>query len=265
MFKIMGTAIVCLAVAGLLPSVALADSFDCDNITVNFTDDLTNLGDIPRVGDNDVFGLESSDSIDAYFGTTLSIAGMTGSQNAVITVEYIGKEATWVNGFEGGGTGSFSTDTNTLGNKIQWMQNSNGTIDFEFITNEGTATPDSASVANGFNPNDKDGLAGAMNFAIVKLESDWTIDNDDLTAGDNKILSALPDGTVLKAGLYILLDDFGGGNDDNHDDMVLRISARIGNNLQPVPEPGSLLLMGLGLTSLGAAVSRRRRKAGQDS
>ncbi len=256
MWKLGGVLLVC-AVLVAIPEAASADSFTVDNVTVNYTDDTTNKGGIPYSGNNDVFGITSSDQIDAYFGTYLTID--TGIATG-IKVEYIGKEAGWTNTLTvNGGSLAFSTATATLGNTYSWTQAADGRIDFQLTTNKGTAsTGDDMTVNNltsGNNPNDKNAAATGINFAVVHLTSDWTIDNTSPFDGSNKILSVLAHGTVLKAGLYIVLDDGGAGPDDNHDDLVFRISAT------PVPEPGTLLLMGLGVAAVGAGARRRRSRA----
>ena len=140
------------------------------------------------------------------------------------------------NWFQVGGVTVFSNSDEPGGN--QWASlgapfathigaDVTGTIDFSFVID---ADLDKL-VVNGSNPDDAGGQAGA-NFFAHQLE----------------------DGSIL-----LWLDDEGASNDDNHDDMVIRISQV--SQASQVPEPGTLGLLGIGLLGLGGAAMRRRRTA----
>jgi len=76
----------------------------------------------------------------------------------------------------------------------------------------------------------------------------------DFDAGDDEFGVFANAGNVGALSVfYLALDDSGAGNDDNHDDIIVRV------NVAPVPLPAGGLLL---LTALGGVVAlRRKRKA----
>ncbi|MCM3565188.1 PEP-CTERM sorting domain-containing protein [Hydrogenophaga intermedia] len=174
---------------------------------------------------NDVIGIA-----EGWFGANLYlIAGAA----TTITVEFIGKEAGYTNRFYLEGAERFNTGA-LPGSTVDVLVDP-GLIDFAFFSNMGSGNPLAASVTNGSN---QDPVTNLLNYFI--------------TFDDNVVNGSTPSSgqTVL-----IALDDTGAGPDDNHDDMVIRLT--ISNGGFQVPEPGTLALLGLG--ALAAGLARRRQ------
>ena len=139
-----------------------------------------------------------------------------------LTFEFLGYEAGYTNEFSAYGD-SFVNKTASVGDKFYATESGDTILDFAFTILSGAT----GSVANG-DPNDN--FTNAPNFFLGYVNND-------------------PNSNAV----YIALDDGGASNDDdNHDDLVLKVTAR-------VPEPASVALLGLGLVGLG--VARRRHTA----
>lgn len=191
---------------------------------------------------NGLSPLGLSDPLNGWYGAELFLVGGP----ATITATFLGSEAGNTNSFffggdsavttpGAGGSNGVWTNNNTAGGGFKtWSANVNsGSLTFSFTTNGGL------SVANGSNPDNTVGVASpGVNFFASFVQNQ--------NAGSGQ-------------GVYLFFDDDGANNDDNHDDMVMRLDITSGDGritVVPLPAGGLLLLTALG----GVAVLRRRRK-----
>lgn len=166
----------------------------------------------------------------AATGATISLSGA-----ATVKFEYLGSESGFKNAFSvSGGTGfsyqEMSTGLdpwNAAGTPIGTVQSyAAGAITNWFFGSPGRSTPGPFGI-------------GTEQFGIF------------LPAGQGSYSSNV---------LYLGFDDEPGSDDDNHDDMIIRVTAEDFGGQGTVPEPASwaMLIAGFGLVG---AVSRRRRGA----
>lgn len=172
--------------------------------------------------------------IGGYFGGQLYLWG--GPAN--IKIDYYGAEAGYTNAFSFQGSTLFNHPgggfENRTASPLSTTVNSvsSGLLNFSFLYNIGQ--PGAGSVVNGANPDNS--IFNQPNFFV-------SFDPTRTTAG----------GATSGTSVWLFLDD-GNTSDDNHDDFLVKLSVTGGNF--SVPEPTTLLLLGLGM--LGVAAFRRK-------
>ncbi len=167
------------------------------------------------------------------------VLGLDGADRGTVSATFFGSEAGYNNLFQfAGGAGRIDTGFAPYNLRNVW----------------GAAGP-SISTAAG---------AGALGFHFCAWHAGAAVTGPGVSA-DGCVSNAENDLLGLNSfqsiGSYIaptgnaawlLWDDSGANGDDDHDDMVIRL------DYTPVPEPGTLLLTGIGLLALGAMRRQRR-------
>jgi len=172
-------------------------------------------------------------TISGFYGSTIDFSV---AATSTLTLDFFGGEADFSDEFDYLGVQRFAHTAGTLISPnlssplgtFTTTINGSGVLSFVF-----DAHSDASHVANGSNPN---------NAAHNQL-------GPNFFASCNPF-SATPQPTNCDT-VYLFLDDSGGGPDVDYDDMLVR--ARI----QAVPEPATLVLIGLGLFAGSLAVRRR--------
>jgi len=197
------------------------------------------FGAVPTAGSNQalpvLFGIPAVGSGYGWYG-----AVVTGSPAATYTYDVFGAEAGFFNHLSVDGAPVY---THTGGNNLSLTSKATytgSTLNFSFLTNtSNSGSPPSTLVTNDLS------ATGNTNNAAKSLLPNYFASFD---------LVANSAGTTPLSGdvLWLFLDD-GNQVDDNHDDLVVRITATV------VPVPPALWLFGSAVGLLG--VARRKMLA----
>jgi hypothetical protein len=203
-------------------------------------------GFIPGGAHNDILGpLFGQSGLGGVFGGQLAVTEVAAGAIVSLGFELLGYEAAYDNSFVFAGEVLFTSpqprdiaealDDPLSGFRFDLGPILGGPIDFGFGIGR---TDGGVDVANGANPDDADGTAGANFFLGI-------VDEPAARAGRSA---------------YVFLDDGGAGPDDDHDDMAVRITVTERPAEQDVSEPVTMALVGAGL--VGAGLAARRRLSG---
>ena len=152
-------------------------------------------------------------------GATISL-----NANAVLRFEFLGSESGFNDTFTAAGVPAFTEFTTFINN-------------FATPTNLGAAAFSAGSLAGLLNFTSSGGASagiGADGFGIFL--SRGQLSGDAVST------------------FYLGYDDQINNQDDNHDDMIIRVSV-----LPPVPEPATWMTMLLGFATVGVGMRRRKR------
>lgn len=172
-----------------------------------------------------------------------------------IQVDFLGKEAGWTNRFFLNDTFVVSTASygNSNGATITPIGSpfsvDPGLISFKFTTNKGTGNLDAGVVTNGSNVlPDEDKTLTTPNFFV-------SLGNGAGFLGDTTL-----NGVTASSGqvAVIAFDDAGAGSDDNHDDLVIRLT--VTNGSFSTPDGGATFAL-LGSALMGLGILRRKFQA----